>query len=328
MRVSALVHFSYPWRAAGSETVLSDLMSAAARAGHDTHVWCTHRDAEHNWVGNEPDIVWDGVPVSRVRNVLLGSRAVQAWKPDVIVSHHQHVLFAVKLARKVGARSVFLVHNPLPLNERPLRSRPDLVIFNSDHVAETLSVYGTPKASMTFHPPLTPDRHKVAATGDAITLVNLNRDKGAELFYSLAAAEPHRRFLGVVGAHGVQVVKRNLPNVTIMAHTPNMTEVWSQTRVLLMPSSVESYGLVAQEAGLNGIPTIAHPTPGLVENLGGGGMFCDRDNVEEWRMMLQRLDRHEEYAHASEYATARADQAMAATRQTLTDWTDWLAKVI
>ena len=324
MKVAALIHFYLPWRCAGSEVVAAELLEAAVAAGHDVTVYCTHSTADRNWTGHEPDTMWGGVKVTRHKNVILAGQAMMRDKPDVVVSHHQHVMYAVRKARTIKARSVFLVHNPLDLNRRPLAMRPDLVVFNSDHVRETLAKFGTPRQSMTFHPPITPDRHRTESTGDAITLVNLNADKGAELFYALAKAEPGRRFLGVVGAHGVQIVRRNLPNVTIMEHTPDMRKVWASTRVLLMPSFVESYGLVAQEAGLNGIPTIAHPTPGLVENLGPGGMFADRDDVTEWRLMLSRLDRPDDYYRASLYALNRADEAMRQTSDTLKMWVEWL----
>lgn len=324
MKVAALVHFSHPWRMAGSETVLHELLKAASLAGHDVHLYCTHEFADKNWTGKEPVITYDGITISRHRNVITAAQVMANNKPNVVVSHHQHVLYAIRKARVLKARSVFLVHNPLDLNQRPLAMKPDLVVFNSDHVRETLSKFGEPRQSMTFHPPLTPDRHRVEKTGDRLTLVNLNRDKGSELFYRLAELEPNRKFLGVIGAHGVQYVRRDLPNVQIMDHTPDMKTVWAQTRVLLMPSSVESYGLTAPEAGLNGIPTIAHPTPGLVENIGDGGLFADRDDPHHWRTILTRLDSPDEYYRASLYALQRADEALRETSDTLKMWVEWL----
>lgn len=324
MKIAALVHFYMPWRCAGSETVAHELLKAAVEAGHDVRVWCTHKDADRQWSGLEPDTMLDGVRVTRVRNAIRGRAQVQAWRPKVLLSHHQHTLIALKSAKAIDARSVFCVHNDMDLNKPLLRMRPDLVIFNADWVRESLSRFGTPRESMTFHPPVTPDRHCVLNTGDAITLVNLNRDKGAELFYALAEAEPDRQFLGVVGGHGPQVIRKRLPNVTIHPHTPNMAQVWSQTRILLMPSIYESYGLVAQEAGLNGIPTIANPTPGLLENLGKGGLFADRDRLEEWRTQLRRLDSTTAYNKASDYALERANQAMDDTRDTLKRWVEWI----
>lgn len=325
MKIAALVHFSMPFRNAGSETVLHELMKAAVQAGHEATVWCTHRDSEHIWRNNEPDTELDGVRIVRVRNPLIAGQQVGRWGSDVVVTHHQHASHALKVATLIHARSVFTVHNDMIVNQRPLRKRPDLVIFNSDWVKQSLvKQFGQPKDSLTFHPPLTPERHKCHSTGDSVTLVNLNEHKGSRLFYELAVAEPNRRFLGVVGGHGIQIIRRNLPNVTIMEHGPDMKRVWSQTRVLLMPSIYESYGLVAVEAGLNGIPTIAHPTPGLLENLGPGGLFADRDSVNEYRHHLSVLDDQFAYQEASTYAQTRADDAITATRHTLKKWTEWI----
>lgn len=325
MRVVALVHFSMPWRCAGSETVIHELLRHAANDGHSVTLYCTNRDAQRTWTGREPVEWLDGVELVRCRNVIMASRQAAATRPDVVVSHHQHAAHAIRSAKTMGARSVYLTHNQMDINGRPLALLPDLVIHNSQWVKESLEErFTVPPESMVFHPPLTPDRHVVQATGDAITLVNLNQDKGALVFYDLAARMPDRKFLGVIGGHGEQIIRRNLPNVTIWDHDPDMRKVWAQTRVLLMPSVYESYGLVAVEAGLNGIPTIANPTPGLVENLGNGGMFADRETWQEWAEMFTRLDDTETYLTHSAYATARAADAVAATRDTLKQWGQWV----
>jgi glycosyltransferase involved in cell wall biosynthesis len=178
---------------------------------------------------------------------------------------------------------------------------------------------------MVFHPPLTSERHTVDATGGHVTLVNLNEHKGALIFYELARRMPHTKFLGVVGGHGNQIIRRNIPNVTIMDHGPDMKRVWTQTRVLLMPSVYESYGLVAVEAGINGIPTVANPTPGLLENLGRLGIFVERDGpIEHWVTALNDLLVPEVYSVASDYARSRATLALDSTRHALKQWCDWL----
>lgn len=324
MRVVATVHFAYPWRGAGSETVLHELLKAAQGAGHDVTLWCTNQDAVKSWRGNEPVTEFDGIETHRSRNILVAAAEAARLRPDVWISHHQHVLHSIRTAKRVGARSVYAIHNDMDINRRPLALRPDLVLFNSEWVKESLSRFTPPKESLTFHPPLTPDRHQVAHTGDAITLVNLNEHKGALIFYELAARMPHQRFLGVIGGHGEQIIRRGLPNVTIMDHGPDMKRVWKQTRVLLMPSVYESYGLVAVEAGLNGIPTIANPTPGLMENLGERGLFVDRENTEGWVDEITRLDDPDNYGPSSAYARARATLALESTRDTLKQWVDWI----
>jgi hypothetical protein len=76
---------------------------------------------------------------------------------------------------------------------------------------------------------------------------------------------------------------------------------------------------------VNGIPTIANPTPGLVENLGTRGLFVDRENIGGWVDEIRRLDDPTNYAEASVYATGRAELAMDATRQTLKEWCHWIS---
>lgn len=324
-RVAALIHFFPPWRNAGSESVAHALLKAAVDAGHEVTVWVTHKDSETTWRGTEPEVELDGIRVVRVRNQIIAGPQISKWKPAVVLTHHQHATTAIKLARQIRARSAFAIHNNFDINRRPMRANPDLTIFNSVWVQESLiEKFGKPKESMTFHPPVMAERHLVDSTGDAITLVNLNSHKGSTTFYELAAAEPNRQFIGVVGGHGVQIVRRNLKNVTIVEHSDDMRPVWAKTRVLLMPSVQESYGLVAVEAGLNGIPTIAHPTDGLLENLGPGGLFADRDSVAEWSHLLRTLDGQFEYGEASEYARTRAADAIDATRGTLKKWVEWI----
>jgi glycosyltransferase involved in cell wall biosynthesis len=68
-----------------------------------------------------------------------------------------------------------------------------------------------------------------------------------------------------------------------------MREVWSQTKVVLMPSEYESYGMVAAEACVNGIPVIAHPTKGLVECLDSAGLFIPRDDTDGYERTLRLL---------------------------------------
>lgn len=326
MRVACLAHFSIPFRNCGSEVVVHELLKAAVEAGHEAAMYCTHQTADRVWRGSYAPQIIDGVTVYRSGNPLLAAKAMARSRPAVVISHHQHATLAIKTARQIRARSVFLTHNQMDINKRPLQAHPDLVIHNSDWVRESLQRFGKQSQEFIFHPPLTADRHIVEATGDGYTLINLNRDKGAELFYKLAETMPERKFVGVVGGHGPQVVRR-LPNVEILEHGPDMKRVWSRTRVLLMPSIYESYGLTAVEAGINGIPTIANPTPGLVENLGEAGRFADRDDPNAWELMIRELDDPDKYFGASLYAYKLAESAMDATRQSLTLWTDWLTSV-
>jgi glycosyltransferase involved in cell wall biosynthesis len=158
---------------------------------------------------------------------------------------------------------------------------------------------------MVARPAVSPDRYKVSR-GKSVTLINLWPDKGAEIFYKMAEEFPEVPFLGVIGGYGEQVI-RDLPNVTIMEHTPDMKKVYGDTKILLMPSKYESYGRVGVEAMASGIPVIAHPTEGLRESLGDAGTFVDRDLPGEWKTALSGLLKPARYGKMSKLATTRSE---------------------
>jgi glycosyltransferase involved in cell wall biosynthesis len=149
----------------------------------------------------------------------------------------------------------------------------------------------------------------VTKTGNAITLINMNENKGGKLFWQLARLLPNHKFIGVKGAYGKQVEhEKKLPNVTILNNTPDIQEVYKETKIVLMPSSYESWGRVAIEAGCSGIPTIASPTPGLKESLDYAGVFADVDDVADWVEAINMLDNSENYKKYSNLSKKRSDE--------------------
>jgi glycosyltransferase involved in cell wall biosynthesis len=210
-----------------------------------------------------------------------------------------------------------LWHNTFPATFRAVGSGTTaLAVYNSQWMAEAAARH------FAEHPDLVrPDREVVVrpivnaddyrtTPGDAVTLVNLYQPKGADLFWALAEAMPERRFLAVRGSYGEQVEK-DLPNVEIIDNVPGdqmADRVFARTRVLLMPSTYESWGRVGVEALASGIPVIAHPTSGLRESLGDAGIFVDRDDVDAWAGELRRLDDAEAWQSASEAAKQRSQE--------------------
>lgn len=139
-----------------------------------------------------------------------------------------------------------------------------------------------------------------------ITLVNLCRNKGVRQFYKIAEMMPEKRFLGITGSYMDQHTNCP-PNVTIWPKTP-IKEVMRVTRLLLMPSDYESWGMVAAEAQANGIPVICSPTPGLMENCGNGAKYMNWRYVTNWVSLIKQLDNPRTYAKWSKRALDRTKE--------------------
>lgn len=296
MRVAAFVHFYVPYRNAGSETMLHAMLKRLQREGHEVLAFATEN--------GEKSYEHDGIPVVSI-NWVLARQFIEVYQPELVITHHQNTARAAKLASKLNCRWAFLMHNDFDFTVGQLEFGPDLTVFNTDHFA---AKYGhLVNDSVVVHPPVYAEQHR-AQRGDCVTLVNLSENKGASRFYALAERFPDTRFLGVTGGHGEQVFRTDLPNVEIIPQTSDMrNDVWARTKVLLMPSVYESYGMAGVEAMASGIPVMAHPTPGLLESLSHAGVFIERSYQRGWEDTLCGLLAHPNtYQDASQAALQRS----------------------
>ena len=119
-----------------------------------------------------------------------------------------------------------------------------------------------------------------------VTLVNPDPIKGLYVFAriaeQLACRRPDIPLLVMTGRSragwqqetGIDLSK--LPNVTIRPSVHDPREFYAATRLLLMPSlCYESFGLVAAEAMINGIPVLASNRVALPETIGNAGSLFD-----------------------------------------------------
>jgi glycosyltransferase involved in cell wall biosynthesis len=167
-----------------------------------------------------------------------------------------------------------------------------------------------------------------------VTLVNPDPIKGLFVFARIAAQLAFRRpdipLLVMTGRSragwqqktGIDLSK--LPNVTIRPSVANPREFYAATRLVLMPSlCYESFGLVAAEAMINGIPVLASNRGALPETIGDAGFLFDiparytpdtrevpmAEEVEPWVETIIRLwDDAAEYERWSRAARERARQ--------------------
>ena len=160
-------------------------------------------------------------------------------------------------------------------------------LFNSEWVAKT---YQLAAPTFVLHPPVFVDQY---ATPDGrrrfVTLVGLDFNKGGLLLVFLARRMPDVEFLGVAGAHGLQIRDRSLRNVTYRETTRDVRDVYAQTRVLLVPSLRETWGRVAVEAMSSGIPVVARANQGLLESCRDAAVFVATRSAAKWEAALRRV---------------------------------------
>ncbi len=220
-----------------------------------------------------------------------------AREHDVVVSHFGDGGTGQWIAQRADKPDVRIVHGHI--NTGP---ECDLLVFNSQSSRDAVDVVRSP--TVVCHPPTDPTEY-ATTPGSMVTIINLSEDKGAKVAWRVAQKMSNRPFLGVRGAYGTQL-KPRVDNFAIVPTTRHMRdEVYAHTRVLLMPSAYETWGMTGIEAMASGIPVIAHPTPGLLESLGDAGIFVDRDNIAGWVAAIEALDDADEYTLASKRALAR-----------------------
>lgn len=286
VKVIAWAHYGIPFKRAGSEVMLHHMMKALKSQGIGVLVVTSEMpEAPESWEV-------DQVPYMQLPHAS-AAMLIRRAQPHVVVTHHHLSPQAIGLAKQIDARSALIKHNDHAAQARFLQAEPDLVAYNSRWVRESLrpdwpQVDRLP--GLVVHPPVNPAEHHTRRTGQHVTLVNLSANKGVTTWQAVAAALPDVPFLGVLGAHGPQLVRGLTVNTEVIGQTSDMRgDVWARTRVLLMPSVYESYGMVAVEAIASGIPVVAHPTPGLKEALGDAAVFIDRDDHQAWADTVRAL---------------------------------------
>jgi glycosyltransferase involved in cell wall biosynthesis len=321
LSIAARVYGYPPAHNAGSEWMLHSMLRPLNERGHRVTVWLSHPGS----MERSYDI--DGVRVIPQQE---GSDfAADVQKSDVLLSHFENVPLVAGLSRAYQIPVVVLCHDNFATSFHNAAGA-DLVVYNSEWIRRDGEIYYAhypqeflPKRTMVVRPPVIADDYRTEP-GDCVTLVNLNRDKGGEVFWRIAAWSPEWNFLGVRGAYGEQVTPPVwLPNCKVVESvTGNQmrTHVYGRSRVMLMPSLYESWGRVAVEAFASGIPVIAHPTPGLVESLGRAGIFAYRDDLNAWIHALRSLRDQDNWARASRRARARSDEL--STNHDLDNWCD------
>lgn len=293
VNIAVYVKDYVPMTKAGAEITLHEILLKLKDKGHHVIVFCSSPTVDQ----------YEGITLKPIDQINKFGKQI-----DVIFTQLDSTRNALVIARELNKPLVHLAHGDASLRLYRLNQRnTQMVISNSNWVNDSFkALSNVPK--LVVYPPLTIDKYKVDNTGaKAITMVNLIDLKGGALFWQLARIMPDREFIAVKGGYGDQIIyPKDLPNVTIMENQEDMREVFNKSRIMLMPSSYESWGRVGMEAAVSGIPTIATATEGLLESLGNSGVFLEERDVASLIEAILSLDDEQTYKKYSDAAKARA----------------------
>lgn len=349
MKIFVYVHMWPPNHCAGSEVTVHAAMRELVSRGHEVTTIADQTPESYEYEGVKVlSVKRDQYHHANIREAAQGS--------DILITHLDCTSLAMQLHLDMHRPLVHFVHNHLQIGFHSVPpNKAQLLIYNSDWIAKRQEYKDKPwpGASVVIHPIVEPDRYK-CKPGTKITLCNPTDGKGIATLHKLAEAMPDYEFLVVEGIYGEQIAPPNLgdewvlahPNVEHMKNSPDFRDVLRKTKVLLMPSNYESYGRCAVEAACAGIPSIVHPTEGLLESLNaertptdeelqggwvsGAGVFCDRADVPSWKAQIERLYSDEVYYRSrSDVAVklansldpeAEFDRLEAALLETIKEW--------
>ena len=243
----------------------------------------------------------------------------EAVGTSVLFAHSTLSQATVRAARRMKKPSILAVHAPPRFAADLRRAWP----------AATVRLYNTKAARKDWndprgwllHPPVGPSPTKMLdGMGDAYTLTSSLMNKGAERVLDLARRLPGQRFIIVRspahGTHGSPVFEEEaatLGNVEIWErlHPRMMDLLWAETRILLVPSRYETYGLVALEAAWHGIPSVHVDTVHVREGIGEAAYLLKSHTVEELRGAVEEVegdyDRWAGVAHARVHELAERE---------------------
>ena len=249
---------------------------------------------------------------------------IQEHRPDLVLVQFEWTPRVVNACKKMGIPVGVVNHGPWFYDrsiDQSIREAVDLWVFNAVSCWAGSGWKSCDKVIL--YPPIDRDRtqartHPGSSDKGPVTLVNLTEHKGGHLFKDMVLAMPDRPFIGVVGGYGNQI-KADAPNLEIRPNSKNIAAVYGDTRVLVMPSYEESFGMAALEAAANGIPVVASDIPSLQESVGGGGVFVRQPGqrnlehgtitpreLEPWLEAVRSLDDRATYEKVSQAGIAQA----------------------
>ncbi len=218
---------------------------------------------------------------------------------------------------------VFYQHSAFPgshlYDNEEVRSRTNTrFIANSPFTAKLAESHGVQPVVV---PPIFGMQRFVGQhrTGNKILMISVQPSKGADIALKLAQQRPEYEFLFVESwTEEPEETRRmgeaisKLGNATLLPSVRDMQPIYASSKLLLMPSRcAETWGRVATEAQLFGIPVVGSNRGRLPDTIGSGGAVLDPDDYEPWLRAVDRfMTDQNHYATVSAQARAHSQQLL------------------
>ena len=216
------------------------------------------------------------------------------FKPDIVITQQMAIKVALDNSEKYGYDVYILLHGPGQF--RNYHPRCKLLIYNSDSLLLQETEYVDSRIDkMVLHPSVNMNTVKTSSNilphdRKYISFIGSNSYniiKGSDLFVGLAKSFPDKDFLHVSNYKPVDYSKdtyfglrvgqivpteycnldiKTISNLKIINQTNDIASIYEDTKILIVPSLIESFGRVAVEAAINNIPVICSDLPGLRES--------------------------------------------------------------
>lgn len=308
MAVVALAH-GYPpiWNLGGEVSLHRTLKEIK----EDTYV-LTKTDKPYTFEGvnvrqiNTPDVLdinADPKPIAK---------QLESLNARVVISQNEMSLPGVLAADMVNAVSMVSVHTP-PLYGGRIKDAmlaADYAFYNTKAAAKG---WGEPDAFV-LHPPISPIPDSVSNGGDAYTLLSSLTNKGVTVMIDLAKMHPDKRFIIVRspaepthGLRGMEEIVSKIPNIELHPRVApeQVYKYLEQTRILIVPSRYETYGMSAIEAAGYGIPCVHVDTPHVREGIGDAAVLIRPLNLNDANRGISLIEKN--YKKYSDAARLRAE---------------------
>ena len=267
MKILAQTPKYLPDQWSGGETMLHDYLKLLVDEGHDVRV-----------IADDPsESNYEGVKLYDRKSV----EELYQWT-DIVITHLGSIGMAVNKCRRYLKPLIYIVHNDY--EQSAVRTHDWInVVYNSEWCAKKLPYKGK---SVVCRPIINYDRFKdIKPDGEFITMVNINKNKGGDILYKIAEALPQYKFQAILGGYQEQILPQP-DNVTVRPHGADMPHMYSISKMVIVPSKYESWGRVAAEAIVSGLPVITSDTLGLREVQGKYPTMFSLDDFFGWCLAI------------------------------------------